>query len=416
MRPLVGLRSLGEGVVLALAAMRASKLRSTLTILGVVIGVSTVMAMASIVQGIRTQIFNAMERAGPSVFYVIRFLSETPVNPDQLPREVRIRPVMRSTDAEAIRRIPEIQHAGMWVRVQQRIERGNSRTQGLWIYGTDNHYMDVLGGTLLRGRMFNPEDLGGDNVAVLERDAAHRLFGQENPIGTSVRIGGAAFRVIGIYQEPENIFQPPGFVIGAIIPFAALRKNFHYNETNDLFVAVKARSGVSVDRAEDLVTASLRRARGLRPGAPNTFDIITQAQILETIGQLTSMFLLVMTALSSVALLVGGIGVMAVMMVSVTDRTREIGLRKAIGATRREILWQFLVEAATLTLVGGLLGILVGLATGEGLKRLLAIDSAVPLWSAGLACAVSIGIGIVFGIYPANRAARMDPVEALRHE
>jgi len=235
-------------------------------------------------------------------------------------------------------------------------------------------------------------------------------------MGATVRIGGAPFRVIGIYQEPENIFQPPGFVIGAIIPFAALRKNFHYNETNDLFVAVKARAGTSIDRAEDLVTAALRRARGLRPGMPNSFDIITQAQILETIGQLTSMFLLVMTALSSVALLVGGIGVMGIMMVSVTDRTREIGLRKAIGATRREILWQFLVGAATLTLLGGLLGILVGLATGEVLKRLLAIDSAVPLWSAGLACGVSIGIGLVFGLYPANRAARMDPVEALRHE
>jgi putative ABC transport system permease protein len=416
MRFVAGFRSLHEGVVLALAAMRASKLRSALTILGVVIGVSTVMAMASIVQGIRTQIFNAMERAGPSVFYVIRFLSETPLNPDRLPREVRIRPIMQPTDAEAIRRIPEIQHAGMWVRVLQRLEHGDSRTQGLWIYGTDNHYMDVLGGTLLRGRMFSPGDLGGDNVVVLEREAAHRLFGQENPIGATVRIGGVAFRVIGIYQEPENIFQPPGFVIGAIIPFAALRKSFQYNETNDLFVAVKARSGISVDRAEDLVTASLRRARRLRPGTPNTFDIITQAQILETIGQLTSMFLLVMTALSSVALLVGGIGVMAVMMVSVTDRTREIGLRKAIGATRREILWQFLVEAATLTLLGGLLGILVGLATGEALKRVLAIESAVPLWSAGLACAVSIGIGLVFGLYPANRAARMDPVEALRHE
>jgi putative ABC transport system permease protein len=395
-RLLIGLRSLSEGVVIAVAAMRASKLRSALTILGVVIGVSTVMAMASIVQGIRTQIFNAMERAGPSVFYVIRFLAETPLNPDRLPREVRIRPVMQPTDAEAIRRIPQIQHAGMWVRVIQRLERGDSRTQGLWIYGTDNHYID--------------------NVVVLEREAAHRLFGQENPIGATVRIGGAPFRVIGIYQEPENIFQPPGFVIGAIIPFAALRKNFHYNETNDLFVAVKARAGTSIDRAEDLVTAALRRARGLRPGMPNSFDIITQAQILETIGQLTSMFLLVMTALSSVALLVGGIGVMGIMMVSVTDRTREIGLRKAIGATRREILWQFLVEAATLTLLGGLLGILVGLATGEVLKRLLAIDSAVPLWSAGLACGVSIGIGLVFGLYPANRAARMDPVEALRHE
>jgi putative ABC transport system permease protein len=222
--------------------------------------------------------------------------------------------------------------------------------------------------------------------------------------------------VIGIYQEPENIFQPPGFVIGAVIPYETLRHNYRYDETNDLFIAVRARDGVPVDRAQDAVAAALRRARGLRPGDSSTFDIITQAEILETIEKLTSMFLVVMTALSSVALLVGGIGVMAIMMVSVTDRTREIGLRKAIGATRREILWQFLVEAATLTLLGGLIGILVGLATGEALKYFLAIESGVPLWSAALAAAVSIAIGLVFGLYPANRAARMDPVEALRHE
>ena len=134
------------------------------------------------------------------------------------------------------------------------------------------------------------------------------------------------------------------------------------------------------------------------------------------LGNLTNYFFLAMVALSSVALMVGGIGVMAIMMVSVTDRTREIGLRKAIGATRGEILWQFLVEAATLTLLGGLIGIVVGLAAGEVMKYAMAIDAAVPLWSAGLACAVSIAIGLVFGLYPANRAARMDPVEALRHE
>jgi putative ABC transport system permease protein len=149
---------------------------------------------------------------------------------------------------------------------------------------------------------------------------------------------------------------------------------------------------------------------------PNTFDFITQDQILDTMNSLTSMFFLVMTAVSSVALLVGGIGVMAIMMVSVTDRTHEIGLRMAVGATRREILWQFLVEAATLTLVGGLLGIVIGLTSGQVLKSVLKMASGVPIWSAVLATLVSIGIGLAFGLLPANRAARMDPVEALRHE
>jgi putative ABC transport system permease protein len=149
---------------------------------------------------------------------------------------------------------------------------------------------------------------------------------------------------------------------------------------------------------------------------PNTFDMISQDQILETVNGLTSVFFLVMVALSGVALLVGGIGVMAIMMVSVTDRTREIGLRMAVGATRREILWQFLVEAATLTLLGGLIGIAVGLLAGEVLKGALSLEAGVPLWSAVVAILVSAGIGLAFGVLPANRAARMDPVEALRHE
>ena len=166
----------------------------------------------------------------------------------------------------------------------------------------------------------------------------------------------------------------------------------------------------------DAVTVALRRARNLRPGDPNTFDLITQDQILDVIGKFTTYFFLAMVSLSSVALLVGGIGVMAIMMVSVTDRTREIGLRMALGATRREILWQFLVEAATLTLLGGTIGIAVGLGAGALLKMGLGLDAAAPLWSVALACTVSVAIGLVFGLIPANRAARLDPVEALRRE
>ena len=405
-----------EGVAVALDALRANKLRSALTILGVVIGVTTVMAIASLVQGIRSQIFTAIETAGPNVFYVIRYFSQTPLNPDRLPYEVRIRPIVRQTDAAAIRRVPEIAYAGMWVQIFQRIEYLGTRTQALTVWGADDRYMEIQGGTILRGRFFTRGELAGDKVIVLESAVASYLFGRLDPIGQTVRMGGRALRVIGIYQKPDNIFEPPGQQTGGIIPFETAHDNYRYDETNSLFIAVKARSGVPVAEAQDLVTVALRRARNLRPGVPNTFDLMTQDQILEVVGKFTTYFFVAMVALSSVALLVGGIGVMAIMMVSVTDRTREIGLRKAVGATRNEILWQFLVEAATLTLLGGLLGILVGLASGEVLKRVLDLRSAVPLWSAVVACGVSIAIGLVFGLYPANRAARMDPVEALRHE
>ena len=245
---------------------------------------------------------------------------------------------------------------------------------------------------------------------------ADHLFGQVDPMGRVVKVSGVALKVIGIYKKPDNIFEPPGQVNGGIVPFHFARYNFRYDETNALFIAVKGWPDVPVERSQDLVTVALRRERKLRPGVPNTFDLITQDKILDTVSSLTSAFFGVMVALSSVALLVGGIGVMAIMMVSVTDRTREIGLRKALGATRREILWQFLVEAATLTLLGGLLGILMGLGTGQILKAALGLKSGVPFWSAIVACGVSITIGLVFGLYPANRASRMDPVEALRHE
>jgi len=410
------IRNVGEGVAIAVDSIRANKLRSALTILGVVIGVTTVMTIASMVQGIRAQIFNAIETAGPTAFYVLRFFSQTPLNPDRLPYEVRIRPIVQSTDADAIRRIPEIGYSAMWVQLFQRMEYQGERTGGLAVFGADSRYMEIQGGTLLRGRFFTPGELKGGDVTVLEADVADRLFGRVDPLGRVVRIGPKALRVIGIYQKPDNIFEPPGQEIGGVIPFETARQNFRYDETNSLFIAVKPRLGVPVAEAQDLVTVALRRARNLRPGTPNTFDLISQDQILEVIGNFTSYFFVAMIALSSVALLVGGIGVMAIMMVSVTDRTKEIGLRKALGATRREILWQFLVEAATLTFIGGLLGILFGLASGELLKYALQLESGVPLWSAALACVVSIAIGLTFGLYPANRAARMDPVEALRHE
>jgi putative ABC transport system permease protein len=408
--------NLEEGVAIALDSLGANKLRSGLTILGVVIGVTTVMAIASLVQGIRTQIFNAISAAGPTAFYVVRYFSQTPVNPERLPYEVRIRPVLAQSDADALKRLDGLSYAGMWVQLFQRLEYKGIRTQTVTVFGADDHYMEIQGGTLLRGRFFNRGELSGAPVTVLEEETAQILFGREDPMGETVRIGGVALRIIGIYQRPANIFEPPGQQIAAIIPFETAHHNYRYDETNNLFIAAKPRADVSVPAAQDLTIAALRRDRHLRPGMPNTFDLITQDQILEIVANFTNYFFVAMIALSSVALLVGGIGVMAIMMVSVTDRTREIGIRKAMGATRREILWQFLVEAATLTLIGGLLGVAVGMLSGQLMQWVFGWRSEVPLWSAVVATVVSVVIGLVFGIYPANKAARMDPVEALRHE
>jgi putative ABC transport system permease protein len=406
-----------EGVLLALESMRTSKLRSGLTILGVVIGVTTVMVMASLVEGIRGEIFASIENSSPRTFFVIRYYSSVPLNPQNLPAEVRVRPVVSERDVAALTTVDAIHHAGLWVQVQQRMEYQGEHSQALVVWGADNAYLEVQGGALLSGRWFSTaETSGGAPVMVIEQDVAARLLGTVDPLGRVVRVGGKSFTIIGVFAKPDNAFAPPGQDPGGVVPFRAAQQNFHYDETNSLFIVVVAARGVAMDDAKDATIMALRRARGLRPGAQNTFDILTQDQILSIIDNLTSAFFLVMIALSSVALLVGGIGVMAIMMVSVTDRTREIGIRKALGATHNEILFQFLVEAATLTAVGGLLGIGVGMLGGEVLKSVLGISSGPPLWSALTATGASIAIGLVFGVIPANRAARMDPVEALRYE
>lgn len=411
------LSSIPEGIAIAFGAIRANKLRSALTVLGVVIGVSTVMAMASIVNGIRGQIVNTLEVVGPTTFRIFRFLSNTPLNPDQLPREVRIRPPVSAEEARAIGRLPEIEYSEIWVQIFARLAYGDTRTQLAVTFGADDRFNNILGGEIVAGRTFLTSELrSGAPIVVLEAEAAAHVFGRINPIGKTMRVAGKPFRVVGLFKQADNIFQPPGQETAAILPFNTVTKYFRYDKTNGLIILVKPRPGVTVNRAMDLATVVLRRMRGLRPADPDTWDMITSDEILSLFDRLTAVFFLVMIVLSSVALMVGGIGVMAIMMVSVTERTSEIGVRKALGATRREILWQFLVEAATLTFVGGGIGVALGIATGELLKNLMGFTSGIPVWSAVIATTVSIGIGLVFGVLPANRAAKLDPVEALRHE
>ncbi len=413
----VGMEQLGENFGIAADTLRVNKLRSGLTILGVVIGVATVMTMATIVKGIRDQILTTISVAGPTTFYVMKIFSTTPINPDQLPWYVRARPDLSADEAARLARLPQIGYASIWSQIQARVSYAGTRTRDVVVFGADDRYQELQGGELVAGRWFTKAEMrGGAAVAVLQEAHARQLFGRLDPLDKVVQIGGRPLVVVGLYREPENIFAPPGQEVGAILPFAFTWRAYRIDKTNALFIAVKPRPGVSVADAEDAVTMALREMRKLRPADKNSFDLLSQDQILDVFTSITDVFFLVMIVLASVALMVGGIGVMAIMMVSVTARTREIGVRKALGATRRDILLQFLVEAATLTGIGGLLGILIGLGSGWAVTALMNVPARAPLLQTVIAAVVSVGIGLVFGVLPARRAARLDPVEALRHE
>src|SRR5688572_25286244 len=406
-----------ENVGIALETIRASKLRSALTILVVVIGFTTVMGMATIVICVQQQILRTIETAGPNTFYVFKAFSQTPLNPDNLPAWVRIRPDLQEQEAQILARLPQLSYASIWALKVGRVEYRVTRLQPNRIYGADSRFPEVIGGNLVIGRWFTwQEMLGGAAVVVLNEDYARRLFGRENPLGVTVQLAGRPAEVIGLYAPEPNVFEPPSSETAAIVPYRMLDQQFTIEKNTEMFIVAKARRPFTVPQAQEAVTIALREMRGLRPAQKNSFDLVTQEQILDSFNKLTGAFFLVLVALSSVGLLVGGIGVMAIMMVSVTSRTREIGVRKALGATRRDILLQFLIEAATLTGIGGIIGILFGMLVGKAGSLALGADSPVPIPYTVVAVVVSVGIGITFGMIPAQRAARLDPVEALRYE
>ena len=330
---------------------------------------------------------------------------------------MRVRPDLSEIEAERIAALPEIQYASLWAQIMNRVEAGGVRTGVGLITGADNGYIEIYGGDLASGRWFTRSELSaGAPVVVLESDVAVKLFGVIDPVGKRVRVGGRPMTVIGVYQAAANIFEPPGQEQFAIVPYRLLDHQFTIDRTNMLFIPVKPKPGVAVADAQGAVTVAIRESRRLRPAEPSTFDMITQDQILDLFNKMSGAFFLVMIALSAVGLLVGGIGVMAVMMISVTERTREIGIRKAVGATRRDILQQFLIEAATLTGIGGIVGVLVGVGIGRLANLAMRIDAVPPLDLTLVAVVFSVGIGIAFGLLPARRAARLDPIEALRYE
>ncbi len=406
-----------EGVGIALESLRAHKARAALTILGVAIGVMVVMVIGAIISGFNKGIADMLEQSGPKTFWVGRFF-QGGVNVSDGSDEMspwRRNPPMSLEDARVIEQLPSVSWLALDEGGQADVSFGSKAQHSVRVFGRSAAWPNVAGGDVSPGRSFTEvEEAAAAQVAVVNQKLAELLFDQIDPIGQRVHIQGVPYTVIGVFNPPPQLFggQPSP---EAIIPHAALVKYVQYWKGWMDFLVGPAPAATTAQAMED-VTEALRLRRHLRPGQDNNFAVVSQEKFLESLNSTTLLVRIVMLALSAVGLLVGGVGVIAIMMISVTERTREIGVRKALGATRREILWQFLVEAATLTLVGGIVGMIAGGLVALVLAVATPVPAHVPLGSIVAALAAAALTGIVFGLYPANKAARLDPVEALRYE
>ena len=413
-----------QNLLMALETLRLNKLRSFLTILGVVVGTMTVIVIAALVSGIEERVAGEIESFGTSSIYIFKFDPGFNFDPSA---EERMRKPISGDDALAIEQeCPSVINVAAFmspvdflqgpmaerVKIRYRdTEMVNATVQGAF---PSYFRMGVV--EVTEGRFFTDgENSNRADVCVIGRDVANTMFPNVNALDKELTINGRNYRVIGVLRQRDSFLQPaddPGNQNKSVyIPYLTIRKI--YPNVKENFVIAQAAPG-RIDDAVDEIRQVLRKRRKVAYDRPDNFGIQTSEGIIKQFQAITGGIFLLMVAVSSVGLLIGGIGVMNIMLVSVTERTKEIGVRKAIGARRRDIIIQFLVEAATLTGMGGVLGILLGWLTAQ-LVRLF-LPTFVPLWAPVVGFGVSVGLGIAFGLWPAWKAARLDPIEALRYE
>jgi putative ABC transport system permease protein len=412
-----------ETLLMALDSVRAHKFRSFLTVLGIVIGVMTAITIASILTGLRQNIVAIIEEYGTNNIYAFHLSTGPRTSED---RSERTRKPLTPDDAEAIRTqapaVEDVAHVAPNVGYSGGPFDDNLTYNGhnyRWgnTQGVSANYAGIANVTMREGRFItDADDQQRRDVIVLGVNAADALFpNQNNIVGTDIKMGGITFEVVGVLEKRKAGFFGENEEDNAVfIPFRTAQKVAPAR--GYMLIIIKGRSGQlteALQQSEEI----LRRRRNVKFNEPNNFDIKTADKFIEQFDSITAMIGLIAIAISSLGLLVGGIGVMNIMLVSVTERTKEIGIRKAIGARRRDIVNQFLFEAMMLTFFGGILGVALAVGISKIIMLLIpSLPASIPLWAVITGLTVSVGVGLIFGVWPARKASRLDPIECLRYE
>jgi putative ABC transport system permease protein len=411
-----------ENIAIALATVSAHRLRSLLTVVGIVIGITTVVTVSSLLTGLRQGIVVFFEELGPDNIFVQRFSGGG--GDGGGPAKERHRRPIRPEYADAINRLcPSVQVVAKTIFIPSVmggrpliVKAGGIDTDQFSIVGDATEAFAAIPRNMESGRHYtDEEERRGAKVTILGHQIAETLFPDGNAVGRQVMVDGAEYTVVGVFVKMKGGFFGSNPVDSQIsIPFHTACAR--YPQVDNITLTAKARPGLR-QQAYDEVQETLRKVRHLAPHDPEDFSLSTPDQIVKQFDSVTGMIVMIAIAISSLGLLVGGIGVMNMMLVSVTERTREIGVRKAIGARRFDIIIQFLFEAVTLTAVGGIIGIVFAILVTVLIGALVSsLPSVVPVWALIAGFGVSVGVGIFFGVWPAVKAARLDPVEALRYE
>jgi putative ABC transport system permease protein len=425
---------LAEVVVMAFDTVRTNKMRSFLTVLGVVIGITSIVGMTALIRGFDQSLRDLIAQSGPNIIYLQKFGVTSFANGAEI-RDLLKRPDLSVSDQRALEaQTSTLQYvdielgAGPGPTTMRRVYYRDQKTKNLIVFGTGEFFAEGTRLAVLAGRFLNGTEIQyRRNVCVLGNTAYKLLFEPTgtDPIGKMVRVGSERFEVVGVFDKRPS---PGGFNLNqddfVVVPYPTYQRVFglrvgqvgRSGRITNVMISMLPRDGVPRDAAMADIERVMRIRHGLRLDEPNDFDLSTQDSFLKLWDSISRGTFFALVVISSIALMVGGIGVMAIMSISVTERTREIGVRKALGARRAEILFQFLMEAAFLTSLGGLIGIALGAGIGWGVHLISGFPVSLPWWSFAIGLGFSASVGIFFGMWPAFKASRLDPIEALRYE